>query len=166
MRRLSFAALTCSAVLLAAPGCGVRHTPVTGLVTLDGQPYGDVLVTFIPANPGDASPVGRADESGKFQMGTEKPNNGVKPGKYKVTVAPGPPKDSKATPHPSEGFRKMIEAKKKVEGDKEYRKVEAEATKVNRKVYHPTLYSDPAKTPLEVEVGNDPKEIKLELKSK
>jgi hypothetical protein len=57
------------------------------------------------------------------------------------------------------------EGKKKVDGKKEYRKIEVEATRANRKIYHPTIYSDPAKTPLEVEVGNDPKEIKLELKS-
>ena len=167
MRRLSFVLFACSAVLLVATGCGgVRHTPVTGLVTLDGQPYGDVLITFVPSNSGEMTPVGRADATGKFQMGTETPTNGVKPGKYKVTVVPGPPKDSKGTPHPSEGFRKMIEEKKKVAGEKEYKKIEAEATKANRKIYHPTLYSDPAKTPLEVEVGNEPKDVKLELKSK
>jgi hypothetical protein len=165
MRRLSFAALTCSVVLLAATGCGgVRHTPVTGTVTLDGQPYGDVVVTFVPANAGDVSPVGKADGAGKFQMGTEKVNNGVKPGKYKVTVVPGPPKDSKATGHPSEAFLKKAQPAGKVDANKEYRKIEAEGHRASRKT-HPTVYADPARTPLEVEVTNEPRDIKLELQS-
>ena len=29
---------------------GIRHTPVTGVVTMDGQPYENVMVTFIPAD--------------------------------------------------------------------------------------------------------------------
>jgi hypothetical protein len=166
MRRLFFVPFACSAVLFVATGCGgVRHTPVTGLVTLDGQPYGDVLITFIPANSTEMTPVGRADATGKFQMGTETPTNGVKPGKYKVTVVPGPPKDSKATGHPSEAFLKKAQpAAGKVDANKEYRKIEIEGTRASRKT-HPTIYADPARTPLEVEVTNEPRDVKLELKS-
>jgi hypothetical protein len=167
MRRLSFAAITCWAVLLAAPGCGgVNHTPVSGVVTLDGQPHGDVLITFLPADgSGGLSASGRADENGKFQMGTETSSNGVKPGKYKVTVAPGPPKDSKATGHPSEAFlQKAQPAGGKVDADKAYRKLEGEGNKASKKT-HPSIYADPARTPLEVEVTKEPKDVKLELKS-
>lgn len=167
MRRLSFAALLCSAALFAVSGCGVRHTPVKGMVTMDGQPYGDVIITFVPVDGGrDVLPSALADESGKFEMGTERVKNGVKPGKYKVTIAPGAPPDSKATGHPSEAFKKQPEEGKggKVDANKEYKKIEAEAIKAARKK-HPTVYADPDKTPLEVEVGNEPKEITLDMKS-
>ena len=155
-------------VLLLALGCGgERHIPVTGLVTLDGQPYGNALVTFLPVDAGaNLSPVGTTDGAGKFQMGTETPNNGVKPGKYKVTVSPGPPKDAKPAGHPSEAFLKKPPATGgKVDANKEYAKVESEAKKMSRKT-PPSIYADPARTPLPVvEVTNEPKEIKLELKS-
>jgi hypothetical protein len=167
MQRLSCAALACSAILLAATGCGgIRHTPVTGLVTFDGQPYENVVVTFVPVDGGNgALPVGRTDETGKFRMGTETSTNGVKPGKYKVTVAPGPPKDSKAVPHPSVIFQEMQKAAgRKVDANREVKKLEAERGKANRKP-HPTIYADSARTPLEVEVTNEPQDIKLELKS-
>jgi hypothetical protein len=170
MQRLSFAAITGSAVLLAATGCGgVRHTPVTGLVTVDGQPYGNVLITFVPVDGGgDLIPVGRADDTGKFTMGTETANNGVKPGKYKVTVIPGPPKDSKPVPHPSEAFAKKQQQQSgtaKVNADREYRKLQIETSKANRKP-PPSIYSDPARTPLPVvEVTTEPQEVKLALKS-
>jgi hypothetical protein len=168
MRRFPFAALAGSAVLLVAMGCGERrHTPVTGLVTLDGQPYGNVLITFLSVDDGGSvSPVGAADDSGNFQMGTETRNNGVKPGKYKVTVSPGPPKDAKPAGHPSEAFlKKAPPAGSKVDANKEYKKVESEATRMSRKTPS-SIYADPARTPLPiVEVTNEPKNIKLELKS-
>jgi hypothetical protein len=166
MRRLSFAAITCSAALFVATGCGVNHTPVSGLVTMDGQPYGDVVITFTPVEGGDLSAVGKADDTGRFQLGTEKPTNGVKPGKYKVTVSPGPPKDAKPAGHPSEAFSKKQQPEGgKVEATKEYKKFEAESAKVSRKMT-PSIYADLERTPLEiVEVTKEPKEITLELKS-
>jgi hypothetical protein len=168
MQRLSFAALTCSAVLLAATGCGgVRHTPVTGLVTIDGQPYENVMVTFVPTDGGNgALPVGRTDATGKFRMGTETSANGVKPGKYKVTVLPGPAKDSQAVPHPSVIFAQQHKmAGGKVNAEREVKKLEVERGKANRNPKPPAVYADSARTPLEVEVANEPRDIKLELKS-
>ena len=167
MRRLFFAS-GCWAVLLVALGCGgeVRHTPVTGTVTMDGQPLGDVVITFIPVDGAGVSPVGRADSSGKFQMGTETATNGVKPGKYKVTVAPGPSKESRASGHPSEAFKQKSPPEGgKIDANKEYKKVEAEGNKAAKKT-HPSVYADPARTPLPVvEVTNSPQDVKLELKS-
>jgi len=133
---------------------------------MDGEPYGNVLITFMAVDGGAAvSPSGRADDSGRFVMGTEATDNGVIPGKYKVVITPGPSKESKGAGHPSEAFQKKEPAAGKVDANKEYRKMEKEATKVSKKVA-PTIYADPARTPLEVvEVGTSPKEIKLELKS-
>jgi len=133
---------------------------------MDGEPYGNVLITFVAADAGGLSPSGRADDSGRFRMGTEATDNGVRPGKYKVVVAAGPPKESKATGHPSEAFQGK-QAAAKVDANKEYKQMEKEATKAAKaKGPHPTIYADPARTPLEmVEVGTSPKELKLELKS-
>ena len=125
------------------------------------------MITFLPVDDvAGVSPVGAADDSGKFQMGTETPNNGVKPGKYKVTVSLGPPKDAKPAGHPSEAFlKKAAPTGGKVDANKEYQKVESEATRASRKIPS-SIYADPARTPLPiVEVTKEPKNIKLELKS-
>ena len=99
-------------------------------------------------------------------MGTESSDNGVRPGKYKVLVAPGPSKESKASGHPSEAFQAKQPAAAKVDANKEYRKMEKENTKAAKAKAHPTIYADPARTPLEVvEVGTSPKVVELKLKS-
>lgn len=168
MRRVSSTAMLCSAIFLVSAGCNrvPQHTPVSGVVTMDGEPYGNVLITFVAVDGGGLTPVGRADNSGNFKMGTETSDNGVRPGKYKVVVAPGPSKESKGTGHPSEAFQKNQPAAGKVDANKEYRKMENEATKAAKAKVHPTIYADPAKTPLDVvEVGTSPKVVKLELKS-
>jgi hypothetical protein len=164
MRRLSFVTLSCSAMVLAA-GCGVSHTPVSGMVTVDGQPHGDLVISFMPVEGGGLTAVGTADDEGKFQMGTEKPKNGVKPGKYKVTVSAGPDKAAVAAGHPSEAFNKKAPpATGKVDATKEYSKLQKESVKIRKPPM--AIYADPARTPLEiVEVTTEPKEVKLELKS-
>jgi hypothetical protein len=132
---------------------------------MDGEPYGNVVITFVAVEGGGVTPVGRADDGGKFRMGTESSDNGVLPGKYKVVVSPGPPKESKGTGHPSEAFQGKQPATAKVDATKEYRKLEKESTKAAKAKAPPTIYSDPGRTTLEVEVGTLPKEVKLELKS-
>lgn len=165
MRRASSAAMLCYALFLIQIGCNrvPQYTPVSGVVTLDGEPYGNVLITFVSAD--GVSPVGRADDSGKFKMGTDTSDNGVRPGKYKVVVTPGPSKESKGTGHPSEAFQGKQPAAVKVDANKEYKKMEKEGTKALKAKVHPTIYADPGRTTLEVEVGTSPKEVKLELKS-
>jgi hypothetical protein len=160
--------MLCSTILLLTAGCNrvPQHTPVSGVVTMDGEPYGNVLITFVAVDGGGVTPFGRADDSGRFKMGTETSDNGVLPGKYKVLVSAGPPKESKATGHPSEAFQGKQPAAAKVDATKEYRKMEKESAKAAKAKAHPTIYADLARTPLEVvEVGTSPKEVKLELKS-
>jgi hypothetical protein len=152
-------------MLLAATGCGVSHTPVSGVVTVDGQPHGNLVISLVPVEGGGLTATGMADEDGKFQLGTEKPHNGVKPGKYKVTVSAGPDKDAVGAGHPSEAFNKKAPAAGgKVDATKEYAKLQKESPKIRKPPM--ALYADPDRTPLEVvEVTKEPKEIKLELKS-
>ncbi len=166
MRRHSCAALTCSAMLLAATGCGVGHTPISGIVTVDGQPQGELVISFVPVESGGLTAIGRADEAGRFRMGTEKPNNGVKPGKYKVTVSPEPPKDAVFAGHPSEAFQKKAPpAGGRVDATKEFKKMQRESAKGAIKKTPMSIYADPDRTPLTVEVTGQAQEVKLELKS-
>jgi hypothetical protein len=168
MRRLSIPAIIYVAVLLAATGCGgVRHTPVSGSVTMEGQPYGNVVINFVPVEGGggDLLPTGKADDKGEFRMGTETPTNGVKPGKYKVTVIPGPDPNAERVMHPSYAFRDKAKAEgPKKDATKEYTKFERASAKAKKTL--PSIYADPRRTPLDiVEITNEPKEVKLDLKS-
>lgn len=64
MRRLGIAGC-----LLWAIGCGPRVAPVSGIVTLDGDPLPGATITFEPLSgePGQES-TGRTDESGSFAL--------------------------------------------------------------------------------------------------
>lgn len=86
------------AIVSAAVGCSgsssgpVTH-PVSGVVTLAGQPIADALVHFIPAN-GDATLAGaqaRTDSDGRFEMYLplemgRSSQRGLPAGDYLVTV--------------------------------------------------------------------------------
>jgi hypothetical protein len=167
MRQLALCVMTASAVLLAAGGCGgVKHTPVSGVVTMDQEPYGNVVVSLVPTDGGsEVGASGLADDSGKFRLGTESTGNGVKPGKYKVTVQAGPDKNAERVGHPSEAFRnKGQPTGGKLDAEKEYRKLQRQSAKAKKVL--PAIYGDPKRSPLEViEVGNEAKEIKVDLKS-
>lgn len=81
-------------VILLVSGCGggsYATAPVSGQVTVDGEPVANVLVTFTPI--GDAAELGpgstgRTDSSGRYTLqlvGENRP--GAQPGKHRVTMA-------------------------------------------------------------------------------
>jgi hypothetical protein len=77
--------------LFLGAGCGAQDEgpktyPVSGTVTLKGQPAEGVTVSFIP-DSGGQSAVGVTDASGKYQLTTRKKDDGAVPGRYKVTLA-------------------------------------------------------------------------------
>jgi hypothetical protein len=85
--------LTCAllAVLLAL-GCGRGSSsglvPVTGTVTLDGQPLAGATVGFLPQ--GDlkgGGGGGGTDAAGKYQVLSSGSQKGLLPGRYKVTIS-------------------------------------------------------------------------------
>ncbi len=163
MRRLSLASVFISLLLLTHIGCGgKKHVPVSGIITMDGQPYGNALITFFPAEASELSAVGKSDDNGNFKMGTETPGNGVKPGKYKVTVVPGPDPEATFAGHPSDAFKNKGPAAGKVDATKEFKKLQIETGRAHKKP-PPTIYWDPDKTTLNVEITNEPQD-KLELK--
>lgn len=84
------AAALLAALALGSAGCGSRKYPVHGTVTLDdGTPLTKGLVIFERVDGGTPlSPRGNVGQDGTYALSTEKPGDGVPPGRYKVLVNP------------------------------------------------------------------------------
>jgi hypothetical protein len=80
--------LTALVVSLLLAGCGdsgPEMAPVSGIVTVDGQPVANAAVMFVP-EAGGRPATGLTDAEGKFSLETLKPGDGALVGKHKVTV--------------------------------------------------------------------------------
>src|SRR5262245_41005766 len=82
-----------SAALVLALGCGSRKfAPVSGTVTLDGQPLAKAVVTVIPVvekgaiDAGESS-TGTTNEKGEFTLKSTSGKNGARVGKHKVSIS-------------------------------------------------------------------------------
>jgi hypothetical protein len=99
------------AFAILSTGCGgnsIKTSPVSGRVTVDGQPLSNALVTFLPVGGGAGqsrpSSIGTTDENGRYTLVL---NNGDKTagaveGKHKVSItlgAQGGSADTKPTFH-------------------------------------------------------------------
>ena len=85
------------AVAFAAAAVGVgcsgnsAYAPVSGIVTVDGKPYGKAVVTLQPfgtkenPNPGRGSSA-YTDENGKFVLNTDDGHGGAVVGKHRVRI--------------------------------------------------------------------------------
>lgn len=85
MRRILSIAV--AAALLPAIGCGKDTYTVKGRVTIDGKPVKKATVRFLPDN--EQAPRlawGLTNDNGEFTMSTFKPEDGVLPGVYRVTI--------------------------------------------------------------------------------
>jgi hypothetical protein len=73
---------------VATLGCGKGYHPVRGTVTLEGgQPVANGIVVF--ESTGDEHPItarGEIQPDGRFELGTDNPEDGVRAGKYRVLV--------------------------------------------------------------------------------
>lgn len=129
---LSLRLIAIAGIALVA-GCGGQDAgpplvPVSGIVTVDGEPFPHANVSFRPDTDrgnefGDYLPAGVADENGRYELVTTA-RPGAPEGWYKVVViAPTPPPG-------------------------------AEAPKVGPPPFNPK-YSNPDQTDLEVEVKKD-----------
>jgi hypothetical protein len=93
MGRLRLALLAATAGIVCVVGCdgGGRYVPVSGVVTLDGKPYGEAVVVFAPKategnpNPGRSS-AGETDANGKFVLKTDDLKEGAVVGKHLVRI--------------------------------------------------------------------------------
>jgi len=59
--------------------------PVSGTVTLNGQPVEGAIVTFVPTAGGKGA-TGRTDASGKYTLTTFASGDGAVPGQYNVKI--------------------------------------------------------------------------------
>jgi hypothetical protein len=74
-------------------GCdsGPKYVPVSGVITLDGKPYGDAVITFQPMltstnpNPGRGSSA-ETDSDGRFVLKTDEAKDGAVVGMHKVRI--------------------------------------------------------------------------------
>jgi hypothetical protein len=85
----SWRALSLALLLLGVLGCGPSMYPVRGKVILnDGTPVTTGMVIF--ESKGEKPIVARGDikPDGSYELSTNKPGDGVPPGKYRVHVTP------------------------------------------------------------------------------
>ncbi|HEY1375372.1 MAG TPA: carboxypeptidase-like regulatory domain-containing protein [Gemmataceae bacterium] len=89
-RRWTAGAALLAAVAVGLAGCASRKYPVRGTVTLDdGTPLTRGLVVFERVEGGPpATARGNVGPDGRYVLSTEKPEDGVPPGKYRVLVNP------------------------------------------------------------------------------
>ena len=90
MTRYQFLAVAALAALTLGCG-GPSYVPVSGVITLDGKPYGKAVVNFQPIGTPDNPNPGRGsaaytDESGRFVLLSDD-HKGAVVGKHRVTVA-------------------------------------------------------------------------------
>lgn len=87
-------AVACFGVLVAGMlgcGSGPKYVPVSGIITLDGKPYGEAVVSFQPVmtegnpNPGRGSSA-ETDANGRFVLKTDEAKVGAVAGKHKVRI--------------------------------------------------------------------------------
>lgn len=79
-------------ILTTTTGCTEKGTlgglaPAQGVVTLDGAPLAEANIMFSPVGGGEMRAASaKTDSNGAFTMTTLKPQDGVTPGKFTVTV--------------------------------------------------------------------------------
>jgi len=145
--------LVFSALLLATPilGCGSgkpNAVPVTGVVTLDGNPVEKAAVMLMPVDSktGGQPASGVTDGQGNFTLKTEKVGPGALPGAYQVTVI------KKETTG-------ILPGQNGVEGG-------IAPGGIKEKWIIPKKYSMPNESGLKVEVKSGMEPLKLDLRSK
>lgn len=93
-RTLSMVCCSISLTVLFA-GCGggngdiekVPLYPASGMVTMDGEPFGPVSLRFVPEEVGERSFIGKANDLGLIDtVTTYEIGDGAPAGTYKVTV--------------------------------------------------------------------------------
>ena len=84
-----FLVATLFVFLSVLSGCGNKYgtTPVTGTVTLDGEPLAGAYVIFYPVEGGRANSTSKTNDKGEFELSYTHDSGGAIPGSYKVLVS-------------------------------------------------------------------------------
>lgn len=100
-------------IAILTVGCGdSRFVPVSGIVTLDGKPVADVVISFQPASEGadsDFNPgsSGTTDGEGRYELST-RGGNGAVVGEHTVTLVYRDPDLLKQVPYDQETGRELV----------------------------------------------------------
>lgn len=93
MRRRTAVAAVALALLAAGLGCsgGPQYAPVSGVVLVDGKPYGKAVVSFQPIGTTENPTPGRGssaytDEQGRFVLKCDDGTNGAVVGKHQLRI--------------------------------------------------------------------------------
>jgi hypothetical protein len=82
-------------------------SPVSGTVTYHNAPVTEGNITFIPVDPKQGAPaIGSIGPDGSYTLHTQDPNDGVRPGQYKVAVS--------VTPEPEDTYSTKKQVKSKI----------------------------------------------------
>jgi len=98
------------AVLVTAVGCGEERfkiVPVSGVVTIDGEPIAEAYVNFQPQTTGEdglagMGSFGRTDSAGRYELMTIKREPGAVVSSHRVKIQTQLSKDA------SDGSRKIV----------------------------------------------------------
>jgi hypothetical protein len=92
MRFVRFLPVVAAGLLAGVAGCGgANYSPVSGVVTLDGKPYPNAIVSFQPiakggkGNPGRGS-TGLTDANGKYTLSCDDGKVGAVVGKHRIRI--------------------------------------------------------------------------------
>jgi hypothetical protein len=96
----TFALALLTVVLLAGCDGGPQLASVSGVVTVNGDPYPNALVSFQPVSEGADKPpgkgsMGQTDEKGRFTLQYDGKKSGAVVGKHIVRISTVPGKGSK-----------------------------------------------------------------------
>jgi hypothetical protein len=92
--RLTLVGLVCGILAAGIAGCdmgGPKYAPTSGIVSVNGEPYGKAVVSFQPIatngnpNPGRGS-SGYTDDTGRFILQTDDGHDGAVVGKHRVRI--------------------------------------------------------------------------------
>lgn len=89
MKRWRLLVLLIAGAVGCGKGSGVETAPVSGVVTLNGQPLGQAKVSFMPATSDLNAPgsVGITDDQGKYSLKVVTTNeSGAMVGKHRVRI--------------------------------------------------------------------------------
>lgn len=83
-----------ASVLLIFSGCGgPTLQPVSGRVTLDGDPVANAEIVFAPMESEGSPSKATTDSDGRFELADKDGNKGAIPSKYRVGITTGKLKD-------------------------------------------------------------------------
>ncbi len=152
-------------------GCsrGRQHPPthaVTGLVTVDGKPVTDAIVSFLPAN-GQYPANGTTDASGRYELTSFTRGDGAMEGSLRVTIVKYE-KDNGDIPDGNPGGnvdQSAAEGNEQETGNEGYVPAGMVVSQYDEgpKNLLPKQYSDQQETPLTAEVKADQNSIDFDL---